>query len=227
MTPEGAVYRASSATISRAPLRREVRRIVLDRILRGEIPPGGGINESELSIDIGVSRTPLREALLGLEREGFLRSEAGRGFFAAALTAEDAEELYPILWTLEGLALASSPSPNPARVAELARINADLARYERIPERALELDRLWHDTLLATCPRRKLLGMIEVLKDQARRYERAYMADSGRVFVSTRQHEEILDALGKDEREKAIRILESNWRVSLDYLLPWLRKARS
>ena len=40
-------------------------------------------------------------------------------------------------------------------------------------------------------------------------------------------HEEILDALGKDEREKAIRILESNWRVSLDYLLPWLRKARS
>ena len=226
MTPEGAVYRVASTPIARAPLRREVRRVVLDRILRGEIPPGGGINESELSVDIGVSRTPLREALLGLERDGFLRSEAGRGFFAAPLTAEDAEELYPILWTLEGLALASSPSPNPARMAELARINADLARYERIPERALDLDRLWHDTLLAACPKRRLLAMIEVLKDQARRYERAYMADSGRVFVSTRQHEEILDALEEDERAKAVGLLESNWRVSLDFLLPWLRKAR-
>ena len=227
MTSESGTYRATSATIARAPLRREVRRIVLGRILRGEIPPGGAINESELSIDIGVSRTPLREALLGLEREGFLRTETGRGFFAASLSAEDAEELYPILWTLEGLALASSPAPNPARMAELVRINADLARYERIPERALDLDRLWHDTLLAACPRRRLLAMIEVLKDQARRYERAYMADSGRVFVSTKQHEEILDALGKDDRDKAVRILESNWRVSLDYLLPWLRKARS
>jgi len=226
MTPEGAVYRAASTAITRWPLRREVRRVVLDRILRGEIPPGGAINESELSIDIGVSRTPLREALLGLEREGFLRSEAGRGFFAASLTAEDAEELYPTLWTLEGLALASSPSPNPARMAELERVNADLARYERIPERALDLDRLWHDTLLAACPRRRLLAMIEVLKDQARCYERAYMADSGRVFASTRQHEEILEALEKDDRETAIRLLESNWRVSLDFLLPWLRKAR-
>ena len=174
-----------------------------------------------------MSRTPLREALLGLEREGFLRSEAGRGFFASPLTADDAEELYPILWTLEGLALASSPAPNPARIAELKRINADLARYERIPERALDHDRLWHDTLLAGCPKRRLVAMTDVLKDQARRYERAYMDDSGRVFVSTRQHEEILEALEAGEREKAVRLLESNWRVSLDFLLPWLRGART
>jgi DNA-binding GntR family transcriptional regulator len=225
MTSESAAYRV--LPIARAPLRREVRRVVLDRILRGEIPPGGGINESELSIDIGVSRTPLREALLGLEREGFLRSEAGRGFFASPLTADDAEDLYPILWTLEGLALASSPAPNPARIAELERINADLARYERIPERALDHDRLWHDTLLAACPKRRLVAMTEVLKDQARRYERAYMADSGRVFVSTRQHEEILEALEAGERERAVRLLESNWRVSLDFLLPWLRGTRT
>jgi DNA-binding GntR family transcriptional regulator len=225
MTSESTAYRV--LPIARAPLRREVRRVVLDRILRGEIPPGGGINESELSIDIGVSRTPLREALLGLEREGFLRSEAGRGFFASPLTADDAEDLYPILWTLEGLALASSPAPNPARMAELERINADLARYERIPERALDHDRLWHDTLLAACPKRRLVAMTEVLKDQARRYERAYMADSGRVFVSTRQHEEILEALEAGEGERAVRLLESNWRVSLDFLLPWLRGTRT
>ena len=201
--------------------------MVLERILSGGIAPGAAINESELAIDLGVSRTPLREALLGLEREGFLRSEAGRGFFAAPLTAEDAEELYPVLWTLEGLALASSPAPTEARLADLKRINTDLARYERIPERALDLDRSWHDALLAGCPNRRLLAMTDLLKDQARRYERAYMEDSGRVFVSTRQHEEIVDELQAGHRDKAVRLLESNWRVSLEFLLPWLRGART
>jgi DNA-binding GntR family transcriptional regulator len=213
--------------IERAPLRREIRRVLLDRILRGDIAPGSSIHESDLAIDLGVSRTPLREALLGLEREGFLRSEAGRGFFAAPLTAEDASELYPILWTLEGLALASSPAPAPSRLIEMTRINADLARFERIPERALELDRLWHDTLLSGCTNRRLVAMTDVLKDQARRYERAYMEDSGRVFVSTQQHEDILHALGAGQRDEAVRLLETNWRVSLDFLLPWLRGARS
>ena len=225
MTPESAAYRA--VPIERAPLRREVRRIVLDRILRGDIAPGASIHESDLAIDLGVSRTPLREALLGLEREGFLRSEAGRGFFAAPLTAEDAGELYPILWTLEGLALAASPAPAPSRLAELTRINADLARFERIPERALDLDRLWHDTLLSGCANRRVLVMTDVLKDQARRYERAYMEDSGRVFVSTQQHEDIVRALGAGQRDEAGRLLEANWRVSLDFLLPWLRGART
>jgi DNA-binding GntR family transcriptional regulator len=225
MTPESGAYRA--VPIERAPLRREVRRVLLDRILRGDIAPGSSIHESDLAIDLGVSRTPLREALLGLEREGFLRSEAGRGFFAAPLTAEDAGELYPILWTLEGLALASSPAPAPSRLTELTRINADLARFERIPERALDLDRIWHDTLLSGCTNRQLVVMTDVLKDQARRYERAYMEDSGRVFVSTQQHEDILRALGAGQRDEAVRLLETNWRVSLDFLLPWLRGARS
>ena len=214
----------SPLRISRAPLRSEIRRVVLDRILDGSIAPGTSINESELSGSLGVSRTPLREALLGLEREGFLTTEARRGFFVLPLTLRDAEELYPILWTLEAAALAASTTLPRERIVELRAINQELKRAGKNPVEALRLDRLWHDTLLRECGNARLLALIEILKDQASRYELAYMQGSGRVILSAEQHEDIVRALEKGEIAAARSELERNWRVSLEFLTPWLGK---
>jgi DNA-binding GntR family transcriptional regulator len=208
--------------IQRAPLRREIRRILLERILEGSIAPGTSINESELALALGVSRTPLREALLGLERQGFLTSETGRGFFVLPLTLRDAEELYPILWTLEGAALDASGAIGKERLADLRSVNAELKRAERDAGEALRLDRAWHDLLLQECANERLLALIETLKDQARRYEAAYMQDSGRVILSTLQHDEILNALERGDRPAARAQLERNSLVTLDFLVPWL-----
>ncbi|HET9251222.1 MAG TPA: GntR family transcriptional regulator [Candidatus Eisenbacteria bacterium] len=208
--------------ISRVPLRSEIRRVLLDRILAGAIAPGTSINESELSVALGVSRTPLREALLGLEREGLLTSETGRGFFVLPLTLRDAEELYPILWTLEGAALDASGTFDRERLSELRAVNAELKSAERDAAEALRLDRQWHDTLLRGCDNARLLALIDTHKDHARRYETAYMQCSGRVIVSTVQHESIVKALEAEDRRAARKGLEQNWRVSLEFLLPWL-----
>jgi DNA-binding GntR family transcriptional regulator len=208
--------------ISRAPLRNEVRRVLLDRILDGSIAPGTSVNESELALALGVSRTPLREALLGLEREGFLTSETGRGFFVLPLTVRDAEELYPLLWMMEGEALAVSGPFDRKRLAALRAVNAELKRAERDPGEALRLDRQWHDTLLRGCENARLLALIDTLKDQATRYESAYMQCSGRVILSSRQHEAILKALEAGDSRAARKELERNWRVSLEFLVPWL-----
>jgi len=210
-----------SLRIPRAPLRSEIRRILLDRILQGLIPPGTSINESELSASLGVSRTPLREALLGLEREGFLTSEAGRGFSVLPLTLRDAEELYPILWTLEGAALEASGAIDPERLAELRAVNGELKRADRDAAETLRLDRQWHDVLLRGCGNARLLALIDTLKDQARRSETAYMKCSGRVILSTQQHEEVVKALERGDRTAARLELERNWRVSLEFLVPW------
>ncbi|HEU5311598.1 MAG TPA: GntR family transcriptional regulator [Candidatus Eisenbacteria bacterium] len=211
-----------SLQISRAPLRSEVRRVLLEHILDGSIAPGTSVNESELALALGVSRTPLREALLGLEREGFLMSETGRGFFVLPLTLRDAEELYPILWTLEGEALAASGPYDAKRLAELRAVNDELKKAEHDAVEALRLDRRWHDVLLRGCDNARLLALIDVLKDQARRYEAAYMQCSGRVILSTRQHEAIVKALEAGDARAAREELEQNWRVSLEFLVPWL-----
>jgi len=210
--------------ISRAPLRSEVRRVLLDRILDGSMAPGTSVNESELAVALGVSRTPLREALLGLEREGFLTSETGRGFFVLPLTVRDAEELYPLLWTLEGAALAASGTFDRERLSELRAVNAELKKAERDSGEALRLDRRWHEILLQGYDNTRILTLIASLKDQAGRYEAAYMQCSGRVILSTRQHEAIVTALEADDRRAACDGLKENWRVSLEFLVPWLQK---
>jgi DNA-binding GntR family transcriptional regulator len=212
--------------VSRAPLREEIRRALLRNLLRGDPPPGTSISEPVLAAALGISRTPLREALLGLAAEGMLSSEPGRGFFVAPLTRREVEEIYPMLWTLESLALETSEMPVAARLKELESINRRLSRFSRDPEAALESDRHWHEALLEGCPNTLLLDTLAALKNRAFRYEFAYMRGSGRVITSVAQHREIIDALRQGDRGRAVARLESNWRVSVEFLVPWLEAGR-
>jgi len=192
--------------IERAPLRREVRRLLLEAIVRGDLAPSEGINEADLSARLGVSRTPLREALLALTQEGFLTATPGRGFTVRPLRLEDAEALYPILWTLEGLAVrASWPFP-PERLRELEQANRRLETARDDAAIALARDREWHSILLAGCPNPMLLTMIENLKDHAARFEDAYMRHAGQVITSVSQHRAIQSAIRRRELDAALAL---------------------
>lgn len=208
--------------LRRETLRMRVRKLVRGRLLESHFPPASRINESELAALIGVSRTPLREALLGLETEGLLDSSAGRGFFVRPLTVEEAREIYPVLWTLESLALELRGIPSPAELASLTRINARLEASLSKPRRALMLDTDWHRTLLRPCRNRRLLLMIRDLKRAASRYEHAFMQHSNRVVVSVDQHRQILDALERGDMNRAVEMLKENWRVTLECTVRWL-----
>ncbi len=212
----------SRIALARAPLRGEVRRALLDALLRGDPPPGTPIREPALAAELGISRTPLREALLGLEAEGLLCSRPGRGFSVAPLTRREVEETYPVLWTLEGLALRSAPPSRARHLDDLERLNELLGQAQNDPEVALERDRRWHARLLEGCDNSLLLDTIAMLKNRAFRYEFAYMRGSGRVITSVGQHRAILDALRQGEADAAGARLEANWRVSVEFLLPWL-----
>lgn len=208
--------------VSRAPLRSEVRRLLLAEIVHGDLAPGEGIHEVDLSVRLGVSRTPLREAMLALAQEGFLTATPGRGFSVRPLGRADAEEIYPILWTLEGLALRSAWPLSRPLLRKLDEANRRLGAARGDPALALARDREWHALLLASCPNRRLLGMIENLKDHAARYEDAFMRHSQKVITSVAQHRDIQAAIRRDDVEDAVRRLERNWRVSLEFLGPWL-----
>ena len=208
------------------PLRDHARRWLADRIVRGLVSPDARIGVTDIAAALGISTTPAREALTQLERDGLLRAEPNRGFFVSALDLQEAQDLYPILWTLEGLALRSQGTLSSDVATALREINNDLDRAADDPERALECDEEWHSTLVASCPNHTLLGEIATIRRRVLRYEYAFMRDSGKVPSSVQQHTDILDALLRNDEMEAATRLETHWSSSLRFLADWL-KARS
>jgi DNA-binding GntR family transcriptional regulator len=207
--------------LSRDTLRQQARSLIRQRLLEGYFPPGR-LNESEIAAQIGISRTPLREALLGLEREGLLSSQPGQGFYLPPLSGREIEEIYPILWTLEALALRLSDVPEPSELDALVAINVALKTAATTPADALRLDNEWHARLLHRCGNGRLILEIGQLKQAAYRYEYAFMQEANRVTRSAVQHDEIIDALRSRDLDRATVRLEDNWRATLTLTGDWL-----
>jgi DNA-binding GntR family transcriptional regulator len=201
-----------------APFRTNLRRVVLERIVGGELVPGVRIKESQLAKELGASRTPLREALINLEQEGFVRSELDRGFSVQPLSGREVRETYPILWTLESLALRASGIAVYSRLEDISRINAQFSKTKN-PHQRLRYDAHWHETLLSCCPNQRLNALLTSLRTTIRRYEQIYMSDSVLVAESVRQHQQIIEALQAENIERAEELLTENWRMGMELLL--------
>ncbi len=208
--------------IARTPLRDEVYRQLLDRIARGDLPSGSRVRDTHMASQLGVSRTPVREALLRLAREGVVDADMGRGFSIRALDATEMRETGAILSDLEGLALKLSGEISADRLAELGAIDRELAGVRGDPDRCIDLDEQWHRTLLQDCPNQRLLSMISTLWQVPRRYMRAYLRDAGRVSLSTQHHARIIEALRRNDREAAVRRFSHHWERGIEELGAWI-----
>jgi DNA-binding GntR family transcriptional regulator len=199
-------------------LRENLRSTLLRRIVAGELEAGKPVNEWHLATQLKVSHTPLLEALLQLEQEGFIRSDERRGFSVERLSARDIREIYPMIWTLEGLALRSCAICAHLLVPGLARINLEFARA-RTSQRALDLDCRWHERLTSQSQNRRLLETISALRLGIRRYEMVYMADTLLLPESVAQHNAIIDDLKQHDIEAAMKGLEKNWHFGMEVLI--------
>ncbi|NIN10680.1 MAG: GntR family transcriptional regulator [Gemmatimonadales bacterium] len=193
-------------------------------ILQGDATPGRPLRLSDAAARLGVSVTPIREALIELEAEGLVQTEMGRGFVVRPLRVEEVQELYPLIIMLEIRALRSMPQPSEARLDQLDSLNAELVREGHDPLQAVILDNRWHGLLLQDAPAeitREILGM---LKRRVFRYEFKYMASTG-ARPSTAQHGVVVEALREGDRAAAAAALEENWRAGPELLIPWLEEA--
>ncbi len=134
--------------ITRERLSADVHQELLNRIIRGEIAPGQRLRDSELAEELGVSRTPIREALLRLEREGFIVSQKHLGFTVKRLQESEIHEVYPLISILECAALDSAPLPGSAKIKELKELERSLKLEGSDPLRRIELDSCWHEALV-------------------------------------------------------------------------------
>ena len=204
----------------RANLAEEVANLVRDMILDGRLPEGGRINEVRLAAHIGVSRTPLREALSRLVTEGALYDVPRRGFFVRPLTADEVREIYPIRAILDPAALRLAGVPPPATIARLRDLNRRLAQCTD-PAEAVRLDDELHLELVGGCPNRVLVELIEQFMWRTRRYELGLMRKRVNMASAIARHDQIIAALEKADLDMACELLEENMHGERP-VLEWL-----
>jgi DNA-binding GntR family transcriptional regulator len=204
--------------IHRSPLRDQVYLELLQRIHRGDIPAGARLQDAKLAAEFGVSRTPIREAMLRLARDGVLQTDTGRGFRLRPLDPLELQEVGAILAVLEPVALEQSADFPPARLDRLAEIVRHLERVRSDISRCIDLDDEWHRTLLEGCPNQRLLHLIVTLRQITRRYLHAFLQGAGRVSLSTLYHVKIVESLRQGDRENAARLLQRQWKRGVEEL---------
>ncbi len=212
----------TKAAIISKPLRDQLHQDLRQMLIKRQLAPDSRIIEARLCAQLGTSRTPLREALFKLEQEGFIKSDLAKGFTVNSLSSKEVKELYPIIWTLEILAINLSSERIQHVVKELAAINKEFAKAVGNPEKTINIDTRFHEVLIQECRNRHLIKQLAALKNLVRRYEFAYMQDLSWVDDSIEQHDQIINAIAKKNYSLVTKIIEQNWRCGMDRISAWL-----
>jgi DNA-binding GntR family transcriptional regulator len=194
---------------------------IRNRIVDGRLPAGERLNEVRLAQSLGVSRTPLREALGRLAAEGAIASSPRIGYSVLPLTAEEFQQIYPIRAILDPEALRLAGIPPAARLARLEALNRKILDAGGA-ERAISLDDDWHLELVAGCPNKVLVDLIEQFMRRTRRYEIAFMRERRNVQGAADDHGKILAALRARRLDRACEALRRNMRSGIEPVLAWL-----
>ncbi|MEU0796911.1 GntR family transcriptional regulator [Amycolatopsis sp. NPDC005961] len=204
--------------MARTPLRSDLIEEITARVLDGRLPAGARVNEVHLARELGVSRTPLREALIGLADRGLLVSAPGRGFLVPPFDVDEARRLYPLVAELEALALRWTSPLELAGLPDALDAVADEMTAALADGDLSEVDERWHALLLSRCPNPHLLRLIEQTKPLLKRYESCYFGGAGRAEESIGEHRRIAAALRDGDLPTASAVLVRNWVKALAYL---------
>jgi DNA-binding GntR family transcriptional regulator len=205
------------------PERDRVYRQLLDEIVENTLEPGARLVEAPIAMRLGISRTPVREALVRLEREGFAISERHHGFRVAPLDERAAREIFPMLGALQGLALAESGALTISLRDALRAANERLRAARKKPREALAADSAFHRILISLCPSPRLLALIDTLHHQLLRYEHLYMSDARLIDTSLAQHAEIITCIENGDLTEAERAVRANYASGLAAVVAKLR----
>jgi DNA-binding GntR family transcriptional regulator len=180
-------------------------------ILDGQLAPGAVMSQVTLADDLGISRTPLREALRMLQSEGLVEGERNRRVRVAPMTASDLEELCVMRVTLEAEALRLSvPRMTSEDLAGLEGHTAEMAHYaaEKDYARWTIPHHGFHRSLTAHAGERVNVVLSQMF-DHAERYRRLHIGQGPRAWA-TAQHRDILDACKAGDRERSAALLASH-----------------
>lgn len=176
---------------------------IVQSLENGTLPPGTRLRETELAADIGLSRTPIREALNRLMSEGLVSNDPKRGLIITELDQNMVGELYEMRRVLESTAAALAARH--ATDVEIAVLRQIIDRDQTLEDPAAlsQNNRLFHQTLYQCAHNRYLLKTLHVLQNAMLLLGKSTLAESGRPSTAREEHAEIIDALEQRHPEKA------------------------
>ena len=209
-----------------------------EMIVHGRLPPGARIAEGPLAEMLGVSRTPVREALQRLRQEGLLVEVGGgsglRGRLAVApLQRERMEELYALAGAIEALAVRGLSRVDESQRETLARrlekieraFHAEASRRAPEYDRLFELHQAFHRALVEAAAGPETQAVLRTIRPQMDRYEWFYAPMAGPDFTPTRgEHAAIVEAVRHGNAQELERAVRTNWLNAAQRLGPLIER---
>ncbi|NLM12130.1 MAG: GntR family transcriptional regulator [Epulopiscium sp.] len=180
------------------PLRDVVFNALRKAILSGDLKPGERLMEKQLAEKMGVSRTPVREAIRKLELEGFVVMVPRKGAQVAEITEKDIQDVLEVRGALEGLAVKlACENMDEKDLRSLKRVMkefSEASKREDIDE-MIEKDVEFHDIIFRATKNEKLIQIVNNLREQIHRYRVAYLKSFDDFKVIDEEHEQIVFAI--------------------------------
>ena len=190
------------------PLRDIVFQTIRKAILNGELEPGERLMETQLGEKLGVSRTPIREAIRKLELEGLVVMVPRKGAQVAQFTIKDIEDVLQVRASLEALAAKLACKHMDER--SFLKLQLIITEYEYAAKEddieVIQKDIEFHDTIALASQNDKLIQLYNNMREQVQRYRIAYLKNTEQSNAVIAEHNEILKALKDGEEEIAAKL---------------------
>lgn len=191
---------------------------IRDGILSGTYTPNEELKEKSIGDELGVSRTPVREALRQLELEGLVSIIPNKGAYVVAISVQDIKDIYEIRSLLEGLcAKWAAEKATEEQLAELEE-NVYLTEFHLKKEnweQIYELDNRFHELLYEACDSRELQQVLTNYHQYVQRIRRITLGKQQRAVNSTEEHRRIVEALKAHDPTQAQRSAKEHIRSTI------------
>jgi DNA-binding GntR family transcriptional regulator len=224
---------AENGILNTKSLKDQVYEYLRTQLGKGNLLPGSSINMDETSQKLGVSRTPLREALLQLEMEGFVSILPRRGVIVNHLTLEDIRNYYEIIGALESSALLTNFGElKETQIKRLHALNDEMKRaidqddFNKYYQKNL----LFHQVFLSLCRNRNLIKIVNTLKRRLYDFPRQEGFVKQWEVTSIDEHSELIGLIEGGKKEQAanyIRDVHWSFDVQEKFLKKYYKRAEN
>lgn len=215
----------NNTKLKRTFMKDEVYNKLRKWIITGELEPGRKLRDQELSDTLGISRTPIREALLRLENDGLVVTKANRWTLVSSIDLDEAESVYSIVWTLESLAMEQAfPHITTEDIKVLERLNEQLHQVMKSGDQLdkIHADNMFHDKILQLSKNTELPKLLPSLKVKIQRMEMHYFSKIEDEATSYMEHQQIIKAIKNKDINEAVVAIKANWENSLQRMREYM-----